>query len=113
MDFKDFLTLPRLIAIAFWFFSVFQFHRSAIKRKSDLWSAIIGDNKRMDLKEVAAFYWVILFPEVIFLQLLIIVLNLDVRPSHLDLFSYAQLALTAIAASIIFKTKDKENEKEV
>lgn len=99
----DFFSIPRILTISFWLFSVTTFYMSAMKRKQSIWKALLGEDKKMQLTEVAAFYWVLLFPEVIFLQMLIIVTDLEVRESHLELFAYAQLALTAIAATILFK----------
>ena len=104
----EFFSIPRILALLFWIFIVITFYKSAINRKQNIWNALIGEDKKMQLPEVAAYYWVKLFPMVVFLQMLIIIIDLDVRESHLDLFAYVQLALTAIAGTIIFKTGVKK-----
>lgn len=108
----EFLTPARIINILFWLFTVVVFITTTKGKKKVIWEGLIGPDNKLQPHEIAAYYWCLLFPAVVFLQMLVIITDLDVRESHLELFTYIEGALTLIAMSVILKKSKKEDEKE-
>ena len=106
-ELQAFFNPARIASISFWGFSVWMFYKSAIARKNSIWEGLKGDDNKLQVHEIAAFFWVLLFPEVVFLQLLIIVTNLEVDQKHLDLFTWIEGSLTLLAGAVILRKNDK------
>lgn len=60
--------LDHIIAYAFFAFSLGYMVFITTKHKDDLWKAIIGDNNKLDITEMAALFWFVLFPILFFAE---------------------------------------------
>ena len=60
--------IDHIIAYVFFAFSLGYMIFITTKHREDLWSAIIGENKKLDITELAALFWFVLFPILFFAE---------------------------------------------
>lgn len=58
--------VEKIIGYVFFLFCIGYLLYITHKHKNDLWGAIIGDDKKLDITELAALFWFMLFPMLFF-----------------------------------------------
>ena len=92
----EFFTIEKTLALAFFLFCAIYFFYATEKKKKEIWSAIKGDDNKLQVTEIATLYWCRLFPILFFVNLSIVILGLSVTPEHVELITKAWYSMDAM-----------------
>ena len=95
--------LHHIIAYLFFGFSVGYLIYVTNRHREDIWSAIIGDDKKLSLPELSALLWVVLFPVLFFAEIF-----LDLKAGEHIWYSMDSIFLIIIGGNA-FKKSDNSN----
>ena len=98
-------SIDHIIAYAFFAFSLGYMIHITTKHKKDLWNAIIGDNKKLDITEMAALFWFLLFPVLFFAEVFLG----KVAGEHIW-YSMDSIFLIIVGGDVVNKRKNKSND---
>jgi len=110
----EFLTIERVLAIVFFVVCAVYFFYTTEKKKKDIWSAIKGDDNKLQVPEIATLYWCRLFPILFFINILIVLLGLELDEKHVTIMTKVWYSMDAMFGFVMmghgisnFKNKTK------
>ena len=92
----DFFTIEKVFAYVFFLACVFYFLRATEQKKAEIWSAIKGDDNKLQVTEIATLFWCWLFPCLFFINIAIVILGLKLDNSHVAIMTKVWYSMDAM-----------------
>ena len=86
----------------FWVLCCAVFFLNVKAKQKHIWKALIGEDGKLDMKEVTQLYWVWLYPITAFTVLLMAVVGLTLEPYHVELIQWLLGSLSLVSGFILF-----------
>jgi glucan phosphoethanolaminetransferase (alkaline phosphatase superfamily) len=106
------INMPIIIATLFWALCLFLFSMSVLSRKKELWKMVLGADKRLQASEAVIYYWLWLFPIMVFIILLLSIMGIKLDTEHIELIKWILGSLDVVLAVIFghnaFQNRNKD-----
>ena len=100
------MEVEKIIGLVFFVFCVGYMIYITQKHKDDLWSAIIGQDNKLDLTEFAALLWFLIFPMLFFAEVF-----LSLKAGEHIWYSLDSIFLIIIGGDVTSKTLNGKKDK--
>lgn len=99
---SDFFTIEKIFAYIFFLACVFYFLRATESKKKDIWAAILGADKTLQVPEIATIFWCWMFPILFFINISIVLLGLELDDKHVALMTKVWYSMDAMFGFVMF-----------